>query len=151
MGRGPHAGCDHVGMDPVYAVTGLLALGAGAVLALAALLCRAGRGGWARSWARTGGLERRSGYAYGEVAALVVLPLVAQTLLVAGFVAGVLSLDALRESGATVLIPIAVIGELLLWSVLLLATGYRSIMPLWVYPSWLRPQRRRERDLLRSR
>lgn len=138
-------------MDPAYILTALLALCAGAVLALLALLCRWGRGGWARSWARTGGLQRPGGYAYGEITVLVVLPLVAQTLLVVGLVALVLSLDVLRESGGTVLIPIAVIGELVLWSVLLVATGYRSIMPLWVYPSWLRPQRRRERDLIRSR
>lgn len=151
MGRAPHAACDHIGMDPGYVLTALLALCAGVLLGLVALLCRGGRTGWARSWARTGGVQRPGGYAYSEVTVLVVLPLVAQTLLVAGLVAGVLAVDVLRESGGTVLIPIAVIGELALWSVLLIATGYRSIMPLWVYPSWLRPQRRRERDLLRSR
>ncbi|GAB4094878.1 hypothetical protein GCM10028787_03530 [Brachybacterium horti] len=48
------------------------------------------------------------------------------------------------------LIPVAVIGELILWGAVLLMTGYRSVMPLWVYPSWLRPQRRAERERLRA-
>ncbi|MCW1806147.1 hypothetical protein [Brachybacterium squillarum] len=93
----------------------------------------------------------RAGYAYGEIAVLVVLPLLAQTLIVGGLVAGVLGVDALRDAGASVLIPVAVIGEVILWGAALLATGYRSVMPSWVYPSWLREERRRERDLIRPR
>ncbi|NYF96863.1 hypothetical protein [Janibacter cremeus] len=138
-------------MDPGNALTALIALCAGAVLALAAALCRRGRSRRARFWARTYGLDHPSGYDYREITVLVVLPLLAQTLLVWGLVAGVLSVDVLRESGATVLIPIAVIAEVILWNVLLVATVYRDIMPLWVYPSWLRSERRRERDLIRSR
>ncbi|WP_137770032.1 hypothetical protein [Brachybacterium sp. SGAir0954] len=56
----------------------------------------------------------------------------------------------MRSTEASVLIPVAVIGELILWGAVLLMTGYRSVMPLWVYPSWLRPQRRAERERLRA-
>lgn len=144
-------GCDDGAMDPVYALTALGLLGTGAVLALAAVLCRAGPSRGARFWARTAGAARRGGHDYGEVAVLVVLPLIAQTLLVAGAVAGLLAVDLLRGPVAAVLVPFAVVAEVLVWAVLLVATGYRAIMPLWIYPAWLRPQRRHERDLIRSR
>ncbi|MFD1835248.1 hypothetical protein ACFSDA_09185 [Brachybacterium rhamnosum] len=56
----------------------------------------------------------------------------------------------MRSTEASVLIPVAVIGELILWGAALLATGYRRVMPLWARPSWLRPHRRAERERLRA-
>ena len=132
-------------MDLPHLVSALLALGAGAAIALVAAVCRWGRGRVPRFWVQERSGGGRAGYAYGEIAVLVVLPLLAQTLIVGGLVAGVLGVDALREIGAPVLIPVAVIGELILWGAALLATGYRRVMPLWVYPSWLREERRRQR------
>lgn len=137
-------------MDLPHLLTALLALGTGAVVSLAAAVCRWGRGRGTRFWVQERVAGARAGYAYGEIAVLVVLPLLAQTLIVGGLVAGVLGVDALRDAGASVLIPVAVIGELILWGAVLLMTGYRSVMPLWVYPSWLRPQRRAERERLRA-
>lgn len=134
-------------MDLPHLLTALLALGTGAVVSLAAAVCRWGRGRGTRFWVQERVAGARAGYAYGEIA---VLPLLAQTLIVGGLVAGVLGVDALRDAGASVLIPVAVIGELILWGAVLLMTGYRSVMPLWVYPSWLRPQRRAERERLRA-
>ncbi len=138
-------------MEPVHVITALLLLGAGAVISAVAAVCRWGRGRGTRFWVQERVAGARAGYAYGEIAVLVVLPLLAQTLIVGGLVAGVLGVDALRDAGASVLIPVAVIGELILWGAALLTTGYRSVMPLWVYPSWLREERRRERDLIRPR
>ncbi|MFC5276771.1 hypothetical protein [Brachybacterium sacelli] len=138
-------------MDPVLALSASAALLLGVVLALSAMRCRSGRGGRARSWVRSEGIDARTGHAYGEVAVLVVLPLLAQSLLVAGLLMALGSVEMLRGAVVGLLVPAAVVAEVLLWIVLLLATGYRAIMPLWVYPSWLRPQRRREREVIRSR
>lgn len=137
-------------MEPVHVITALLLLGAGAVMSAVAAVCRWGRGRGTRFWVQERVAGARAGYAYGEIAVLVVLPLLAQTLIVWGLVAGVLGVDALRDAGASVLIPVAVIGELILWGAALLATGYRRVMPLWVHLSWLRPQRRAEREWLRA-
>lgn len=138
-------------MDAALALLALAVLLLGAALALLAMLCRSGRGRVLRSWARSEGIRERAGYAYGEVAVLVVLPLLAQTVLVAGALMALSSVDMLRDAVNGLLVPFAVVAEVLVWLAGLIATGYRTIMPLWVYPSWLRPQRRRERELMRSR
>lgn len=51
---------------------------------------------------------------------------------------------------ASVLVPAAVILEVLIWVVLLLLIGYRSVLPLWIYPAWLRETRRAEVEHLRA-
>ena len=138
-------------MDVVLALLALAVLLLGAAVALLAMLCRWGRGRVLRSWVRSEGIQERTGYDYGEVAVLVVLPLLAQTVLVAGALMALSSVDMLRGAVSGLLVPLAVVAEVLVWLAVLIAAGYRTIMPLWVYPSWLRPQRRREREILRSR
>lgn len=133
------------------ALIAVLMLVAGMVLAAVAVYCRAGRGPGARSWVDTTADFQRSGHRYAESAVLVALPLLAQLLLVGGALVGLFSIDVLRELGLEPLIAVAVIAEVIVMVVLLAATSYRTVMPLWVYPSWLRPRRRQERDRIRAR
>lgn len=142
---------EDVGMDPVLLLLALVLLLLGAGLAVLALLFRAGRGRAFRSWAGPEGVGPGRGFRYVEGLVLVVLPLCAQALLVSAPLALLAAIDALRELTTAVLLPVVVILEVILWVVLLLATSYRSILPLWIYPGWLRPQRRREREIIRGR
>lgn len=41
-------------------------------------------------------------------------------------------------------------GELLLFFVLIVLVGNRRILALFLYPGWLRPQRRAEREWLNA-
>lgn len=138
-------------MVPVTALIAVLMMLAGVVLAATAVYCRAGRGAGARFWVDAASDHQRSGHRYAESAVLVVLPLLAQLLLVAGALVGLFAIDGLRELGLGPLIAVVVIAEIIVMGVMLAATSYRTVMPLWVYPSWLRPRRRQERGQIRAR
>ncbi|ATG54022.1 hypothetical protein CFK41_03965 [Brachybacterium ginsengisoli] len=138
-------------MDPVIALFAAVVVLAGVVLAAMSTYFRGGRGAGARFWVDSTPDGQRSGHRYAESAVLVVLPLLAQLLLVVGVLVGVTSIDVLRDLGVGPVIAVVVIVEVVLMVVLLTATSYRTVMPLWVYPSWLRPRRKQERDQIRSR
>lgn len=138
-------------MEPATALIAVLMILGGLMLAAVAVFCRTGRGAGARFWVDTTPDDQRSGHRYAEPAVLVVLPLLAQLLLVVGALVGLFSVDALRELGLEPLIAVVVIAEVVVMGVLLAATSYRTVMPLWIYPSWLRPRRRQERDQIRAR
>lgn len=138
-------------MDPVIALFAAVVVLAGVVLAAMSTYFRAGRGAGARFWVDSTPDGQRSGHRYAESVVLVVLPLLAQLLLVVGVLVGVTSIDVLRDLGVGPVIAVVVIVEVVLMVVLLAATSYRTVMPLWVYPSWLRPRRKQERDQIRSR
>lgn len=138
-------------MEPATALIAVLMMLAGVVLAAGAVYCRVGRGAGARFWVDSAPDLQRSGHRYAESAVLVVMPLLAQLLLVAGALVGLFAIDALRELGLGPLIAVVVIAEIAVMGVLLAVTSYRTVMPLWVYPSWLRPRRRQERDQIRAR
>lgn len=137
-------------MDVPLLLLSLVLLCAGALLGALALWCRAGRSAAARFWVRRASFDQPSGFAYSETAVLAVLPLLAQLLVVAGLVVAVSAVDALRELGLGGLYAAAVIGETLLCLVVMLLVGYRSVMPLWVYPAWLRPTRAAEKQRIRA-
>ncbi|WP_270409567.1 hypothetical protein [Brachybacterium paraconglomeratum] len=137
-------------MDLSLALVALALFLFGGALAALAMLCRAGRGRVFRAWVDTHGAGPGRGFAYAETTVLVLLPMCAQTVFVAGGVVGLASVDVLREAMASVLVPAAVILELLIWVVLLLLIGYRSVLPLWIYPAWLRETRRAEVEHLRA-
>ena len=139
------------GMDLSLALIALALFLLGGALAVLAMLCRVGRGRVFRAWVDTHGVGPGRGFAYAETTVLVLLPLCIQTIFVAGGVVGLASVELLRDTTTSVLVPAAVVLEVLIWVVVLLLIGYRSVLPLWIYPAWLRPQRRRDRELIRAR
>lgn len=75
-----------------------------------------------------------------ETVGLVVLPYLGQLALV-------LAVGALPGFPPS-LIPVAVIGEVVLLLVLLVPTAYRRVLPLALYPRWLRGERAADRATL---
>ena len=58
---------------------------------------------------------------------------------------GIFSIPGLRSTAF--LAPFAIATA---WGLFLMVTaGWRIVLPLWLYPRWLREERRRERDALR--
>src|SRR5699024_5551367 len=83
-----------------------------------------------------------------EGPALVLLPVLAETLVVLGG-ASVLGPVLAPVSGLTlVLVLVVVIFQLALSVTAHSMTWPRWILPLWVYPSWLRETRRHEKTQL---
>ena len=54
------------------------------------------------------------------------------------------------SEAASTVIGVLVIVELALWLLMLLLTVYRWILPLWMYPAWLRETRRAEVEHLKA-
>lgn len=80
-------------------------------------------------------VDHTNDYANAEAIALVLTPMLAQALIVAGLCMPVAPFAAGGSGlGAEVLGTVLVL-EILVWLVMLLATVYRWILPLWVYPS----------------
>ncbi|WP_114853643.1 hypothetical protein [Brachybacterium sp. YJGR34] len=138
-------------MDLQLVLVALGCLAGGVLLGVLALWCRAGRSRAARFWVRQEAIDRPGPFPYAEGAVLVVLPLLAQLLIVIGLLVGVTSVDVLADAGLGGIYAAAVIAELILWALVLLPSVYRTVLPLWLYPSWLREQRARDRQWLRSR
>lgn len=138
-------------MDPLLALEALAVLLIGSLLGALALWCRVGRGPRARFWVRKESFEESGPFPYGEIAVLVVLPLLAQVLIVSGLLMGLSAVDAVRDAGIGWLYATMVIGEVVLCAALLASVGYRVVLPLWIYPSWVRPERRQDREKIRAR
>ncbi|WP_374928988.1 hypothetical protein [Kytococcus sedentarius] len=132
-------------------ITGGLLAGAGLLLGLLCLWWRWGRSRAARWWVRTTPVDRMRSLPLGEAMALVLLPATAVSLAVLG---GVVALSpAIREGGstATLWLAVALVGGLCaLLVVARFSIWFRWVLPLWMYPAWLRPQRRADAEWLRQ-
>lgn len=123
----------------------------GLVLAGVSLWCRFGAGRSSRWWVREPLDGPRVSFAYSETLVLVVLSLLAQLALVGSLAIGVRLLGVLPDRVFSPVMGIVVYLEIALSMALLLATAYRDVLPLWLYPWWLRPLRAEERAALRRR
>ena len=123
-------------------------LASGALLMLAAWF-RWGRSRIARWWVRRRPVERMSFmHAAGEGVALGLVPYLGQ--LMASF-GGVLLLAVHPEVRDAVHAPVmwtVLALEIVLAIVVMMLVSNRQILALFVYPAWLRPQRRAERRWL---
>ena len=138
-------------MDLVALLLGLLCLGAAVLLAVAAAWSRWGRSRAARWWAARGPVEQRGyGQAATEALALWLLPYGAQLLALSGLVALLWIAPWTREHVAEPAMWFVVIGEVVLGLVMMVVVRARTVLPLWSYPGWLRPQRSADRERLRA-
>ncbi|OFT62629.1 hypothetical protein HMPREF3159_03715 [Brachybacterium sp. HMSC06H03] len=129
---------------------GLVVAGAGAALLLLAAWFRWGRSTAARRWARRIHIDQAANYAAVEALALAWTPMIAQTLLLAAPAIPLVALLGRGSEAASTVIGVLVIVELVLWMAMLLLTVYRWILPLWMYPAWLRETRRAEVEHLKA-
>lgn len=141
-----------VSMNVVAALLlGVLVAAVGAALLLLAAWFRWGRSTAARRWARRKDIDQAADYANLEALALAWTPMLGQTLLLAGPAIPLVTLLGIGTSAANTVTGLLIVVELGAWIAMLLMTVYRWILPLWMYPSWLREIRRREADCLRAR
>ncbi|HEX7353156.1 hypothetical protein [Brachybacterium sp.] len=138
-------------MDLVALLLGLLCFGAAVLLAVAAAWFRWGRSRAARWWAAREPVEQRGyGQAATEALALWLLPYGAQLLAFAGLVALLWTVPWSREHLAEPALWTVVIAEVVLGLVLMVVVRARTVLPIWSYPGWLRPQRGADRERLRA-
>ncbi|PMC76345.1 hypothetical protein CJ197_04085 [Brachybacterium sp. UMB0905] len=80
---------------------------------------------------------------------LLILPLAAQTLIVGALAVLAAALAALLGA-PTALINGLLLGalalEVVVWLVIAIPTAHSSVLPLWMYPAWLRGQRAADRE-----
>ncbi len=139
-------------MDVVAAaLLGLLVAAVGTALLLLAAWFRWGRSTAARRWARRKDIDQAADYANLEALALAWTPMLGQTLLLAGPVIPLVTLLGIGTLAANTVTGLFIVVELGAWIAMLLMTVYRWILPLWMYPGWLREIRRREVEYLRDR
>ena len=129
---------------------GVLLAAVGAAVSLLAAWFRWGRSTAARRWARRKHIDQAADYANLEALALAWTPMLGQTLLLAGLVVPLVALLGIGTPAAKAVIGLLMVLELGAWIVMLLMTVYRWILPLWMYPGWLREIRRAEVDHLRG-
>lgn len=111
---------------------------AGLLLAVLALWFRTGTSRAARWWFRT---EDRPSRKAAESVALLLVPYFAQFALAVAIAA----LPVFHEVFAAAVLLVEFIAGAIFVSPL----RYRRLLPLWLYPAWLRPEREREQDELR--
>ena len=129
-------------------VIGVVLFLAAALLASVCLWWRVGTSASARWWVRREPIEHRRTYPFSEGIALVLLPVMAETLAMLGIVAVLGPVFAPVEGIALVAALGAVLFQAGLYVIAHGATWQRWILPLWAYPAWLCETRRRERALL---
>lgn len=111
---------------------------AGLLLAALAVWFRTGSSRAARWWVRTDDGPSRK---VAESVALLLVPYFAQLALAVGIAALPVFHDVL---------PAAVLlMEFLIGAIFISPLRYRRLLPLWLYPAWLRPEREQEQDELR--
>lgn len=111
---------------------------AGVVLLGLTVWFRTGTSRAARWWVRT---DERPSRKAAESVALLLVPYFAQFALAVAIAA----LPVFHEVFAAAVLLVEFIAGAIFVSPL----RYRSLLPLWLYPAWLRPQREREQDELR--
>ena len=120
------------GGSVVALLVGGVLIALGLLLAMLCAWWRWGSSDAARWWVQPSPVERgRPGGERLEWVGLVLLPLPAQALLVGALV----RLPDMPAPMRTVVIVL----ETLFAALVCLATGYRVVVPLWLYPPWLRP------------
>lgn len=125
----------------------VLFLGA-ALLVAVCLWWRVGTSASARWWVRREPIEHQRTYPFSEGIALVLLPVMAETLAMLGVVA-VLGPVVAPVEGVTLVAALGLaLVQAILYGIAHWVTWQRWILPMWAYPAWLRETRRRERDLL---
>lgn len=129
-------------------VLGVTLVASGTIGGLLALWMRLGASGASRFWVRQRPIESFVSYPAGEPAVLVVLPMLAQSLVMAGAICPLIPFAGQAWASAVLFAALGL--EILLWIVALMSIVNRWIIPLWLYPSWLRPARRAERERLRA-
>lgn len=129
---------------------GLLLLVFGVVLLALAIWFRRGRSAASRHWARRRSIDETVTYAVVEGIVLGLTPMLAQTLIVAGIAVPLAVILGVDSAAATVMFWVILVLEICLWSVTWVLITYRWILPLWMYPGWLRGTRRAEVEYLRA-
>lgn len=121
-----------------------------ALLASVCLWWRVGTSAAARWWVRREPIQHRRPYPFSEGIALVLLPVLAETIAMLGVVAVLGPMFAPVE-GVTLAVALgAVLFQAALYVIAHWATWQRWILPLWIYPAWLRETRRAEVEQLRA-
>lgn len=87
----------------------------------------------------------------GEATALGLLPYFSQLMAAVGIVALLYVHPVIREVLHGPVMWTVAVGEVVLGVVVMILVGNRSILALFIYPGWLRPQRRAEREWLDRR
>lgn len=121
------------------------------VAGLLAALCvwwRVGSSASARWWVRREPIQQLRTRPFFEGIALVLLPVLAETIAMLGVVAVLGPMFAPVEGVALAVTLGVVLFQAILYLVAHAATWQRWILPMWAYPSWLRETRRQERELL---
>ncbi len=129
---------------------GALLLFAGVALLITCLWWRIGTSPSARWWVRREPIDALTRRPVAEGVALVLLPVLGVTLIGAGCVAALFTAIDRYEPWAIAILVLVVLGTGASWLVARLLVMYRTVLPLWLYPKWLRGQRRAERDWLRA-
>lgn len=88
--------------------------------------------------------DERPAYMTREPVALALFPYLGLVALLLGIVL----LPGVRDSGA---LPLVLGALLVITGVFGWSTAYRTFLPMWIYPAWLRAQRRQDREELRER
>ncbi len=116
--------------------------GVGIICGVLVVWSRRGRSSAARWWVRPDSIDSFGRpFWYNESLALLVLPYLAQLALVAGLLTLPGVPDGIRATG---LVAETAIG------CAVLPFGYRTVLPVHVYPPWLRAERARDREWLRA-
>lgn len=111
---------------------------AGLLLAVLTVWFRTGTSPAARWWFRTDPGPSRK---IAESVALLLVPYFAQFCLVLAIAA----LPVFHEVFAAAVLLV----EFIVGAIFVSPLRYRRLLPLWMYPAWLRPEREREQDDLR--
>ena len=110
----------------------------GALLAGLAVWFRVGTSAPARWWVCA---ERGPSRKVAESVALLLTPYFAQFALCLA----VAALPVFHE----VFVAAVLLAEFILGAIYVSPMRYRQLLPLWLYPAWLRPEREQEQDELR--
>lgn len=129
-------------------LSGLGLIFAGALLAIACLWWRFGSSPSARWWVRRAPVSQLRSFPAAEGAALVLLPVTAQTLVFLGLLICCAPLLLPATGWSLALLIVVLLAQCGIWLVARGFTAYRWVLPLWAYPGWLREERRRDRDQL---
>ena len=112
-------------------------------LGLLAAWSRQGRSSAARWWVRPGGIdELHRPYWYNEIIALLLVPYFAQLAVVAG----ILTLPGIPGA----MVATAVIAEIGAGIAVTAPFAYRTVLPIRIYPRWLRAERTHDLEWLRA-
>ncbi|WIM69358.1 hypothetical protein [Corynebacterium suedekumii] len=134
--------------DLIGTTVGVGMIVAGLVLVGYCLWWRSGRSSSARWWMRTEPVEQMQGYPPFEALGLVWLPVAAETLM---FIGALVTLGPwLADNLDLVLYPLVVLnGAQFLLLIGARVVSYNTVLPLWIYPRWLRRERATDARWLR--